>query len=299
MNKKIPSILVFLFTLFLSSNLLALKLNDQAFSILQSTFGYDKTYPLNARTTGQFQKNGYSFETFVFDSFHDGRVPGLLALPKKGAGKGKAPYPIVFLLHGITSKKESWLDSQFTHGWQVTEGLLKKGYAVLALDAQYHGDRIANNDYMNAGEMVFKHKWFTRYSNLITQTIVDYRRAIDYIENRKDIDASRVGILGYSMGGHMGLILAATDDRFNSLVACVVPETPGLPAQASSFVSRVGHLPLLMLMAKDDEFYTEEQAQNLFDTIPNGNKMLKFYDSGHSLPKRYTKDAVKWISEKL
>ncbi len=280
----------------LSSNQpLAAGLNQQAYSILESTFAYEKDYPLHARITGSFQMKDQTFEQFAFDSYHGGSVPGFLALPEKG----DAPYPVVLLLHGITGKKENWLQDQFTNGSKVVHGLLAQGYAVLALDAQYHGARLVNNDYIEPGNMVFKRKWLIRYSHLVTQTVVDYRRAIDYLESRQDIDPQRMGVLGYSMGGHMAFVLGANEPRVKAVVACVVPDTKGIVNNAGSFAPHLGHLPLLMLMASKDQFYTKDQAQGLFDAIPGNNKAIKFYNSGHSLPSAYTRNAVTWIKDAL
>ncbi|MCH7743615.1 MAG: dienelactone hydrolase family protein [Proteobacteria bacterium] len=136
-------------------------------------------------------------------------------------------------------------------------------------------------------------------STLVTQTVVDYRRAIDFLETRPEIDSHRVAALGYSMGGHMVFILGAIEPRIKVAVASVVPETKGMQIEASTFASRLGHLPLLMLMADKDEFYTKEEAQGLYAAIPGKNKSITFYNSGHSLPGRYVEDAVKWIGDKL
>jgi hypothetical protein len=62
----------------------------------------------------------------------------------------------------------------------------------MALDAQYHGDRAVYNDFVDPGEMVFRLGWTMRYANVLAQTVVDYRRAIDYLETRDDIGASRI-----------------------------------------------------------------------------------------------------------
>jgi hypothetical protein len=40
--------------------------------------------------------------------------------------------------------------------------------------------------------MVFRLGWTMRYANVLAQTVVDYRRAIDYLETRDDIGASRI-----------------------------------------------------------------------------------------------------------
>jgi dienelactone hydrolase len=181
----------------------------------------------------------------------------------------------------------------------VTNGLLAKGFAVMALDAQYHGERAIYNDYVDVGEMVFKRGWGVRYSNMLTQSIVDYRRAMDYLATRDDIDANRIGILGYSMGGHMTFILGANEPRIKAIVACVVPKTEGLPLAATNFSRRMGGTPLLMLMARKDTYYSVEDAQLLFSGVPGNDKTLRLFDSGHSLPARYAEEAATWLAGKL
>ena len=274
----------------------SLDLGEEAYNILISSYNYDASYPLNARTVGTFKNNGIEVERIVFDSFHDGSVPGLLSTPTTG----KKPYPVVLLLHGLTSSKSAWLvNGSSHHGSPLTMGLLKKGYAVLALDAQYHGDRAIYNDFVDPGEMVFQRGWMGRYSNLVTQTIVDYRRAIDYLATRGDIDKDRVGVIGYSMGGQMTFILGASEPRIKTMVGCVVPEMPGMLIAASTFTRSLGDKPLLMMMARKDQYYTVDVAQQLFDSVPGSNKEIRFFDSGHSLPEEYTQQVVDWVDKKL
>ncbi len=273
----------------------AQELGDEAYAVVQSAFMYDAGYPLHARISGIRKSHDVAFEKIVFNSFHDGLVPGLLSVPTTG----KAPYPVVLLMHGLTADKSHWLDNEFTHGGEVTRGLLDKGYAVMALDAQYHGDRAVYNDYIDPGEMIFQRNWGIRYSNLLTQTIVDYRRAIDYLASRDDIDTNRVGIVGYSMGGHMTFILGAVEPRIKAVVACVVPATPGMPIAASTFARSMGNAPLLMMMAEHDQFYSVEQAQQLYDAVPGDDKAIHFFDSGHSLPVEYVAQVLDWIEETL
>ncbi|MEH6629163.1 MAG: dienelactone hydrolase family protein [Motiliproteus sp.] len=116
--------------------------------------------------------------------------------------------------------------------------------------------------------MVFQRNWEVRYSNMVTQTIVDYRRAIDYLATRGDIDTDRVGLIGYSMGGHMTFILGASEPRIKTIVGCVVPEMAGVLSAASTFTRSLGDKPLLMMMAQKDKWYTVEAARQLFKSIP-------------------------------
>lgn len=271
-------------------------LGAEAYGVLKATYAYDKGYPINVRKVGERKDDGTTYDEIVFDSFHNGAVPALLATPASGEG----PFPVVLLLHGLTGDKSNWLDNDgFTHGGIIAAGLLEKGYAVMALDAQYHGDRAVYNDYIDPGEMVFRRGWGVRYAGLLEQSIVDYRRAIDYLETRDDIDASRLGILGYSMGGHMSFMLGALEPRVKVVVACVVPATPGFPAGAFQFARDLGDKPLIMMMAKQDQFYTVEQAEWLYSLVPGDNKALNLFDSGHSLPVEYTTQSIDWLVEHL
>lgn len=288
------ALLAILISAIATSNL-AEDMHPQTYGLLKSIYAYDQTYPLNARVVGTVAHNNVVFEKIVFDSFHNGKVPGLLALPSQGQG----PFPTVLLLHGVTGNKKWWLDDDFTHGGEVSAALLEQGYAVLALDAQYHGERAVYNDYLDAGEMVFQKGWGVRYANMLTQSVVDYRRAIDYLSTRNEIDSSRIGLLGYSMGGHMAFILGAVEERIKATVACVVPHMAQMPMAPAAFARDMGADPLLMMMARKDRFYTTEQAQALFDAVPGDNKSIRFFDSGHSLPREYATQATKWLTDKL
>ena len=290
--KKVTTIIL---ALSLSHAASTQELGAEAYEVLMSTFSYDTGYPLNARVVGDAELDELTFERIAFDSFHGGAVPGLLAIPTSG----EQLHPLVLLLHGLTSDKSAWLKSEFMHGGELTKGLLAAGYAVMMLDAQYHGDRAVYNDYIDPGEMIFRHRWGARYSNMLTQSIVDYRRAIDYLGTRDEIDLNRIGIIGYSMGGHMTFLLAASEPRVKTIVSCVVPETPGMLTAASTFVRSLENKPLLMMMAQKDQFYTVEFAQQLFDSVPGDSKSLRFFDSGHSLPIEYTAQVVEWVDENL
>ena len=52
----------------------------------------------------------------------------------------------------------------------------------------------------------------------IRRTIQRHRRVIDWIETRADLDSSRIGVFGASLGGFNALFLAAFDDRVSAAV---------------------------------------------------------------------------------
>ena len=87
-------------------------------------------------------------------------------------------------------------------GGLVTHELLSAGFAVLALDIQYHGDRIDNNDY-ESPEVILGQELWNKLTMMLIESAIDYRRTIDYLETRPEIDTSRIGLIGYSLGGIM------------------------------------------------------------------------------------------------
>jgi fermentation-respiration switch protein FrsA (DUF1100 family) len=87
---------------------------------------------------------------------------------------------------------------------------IKAGYAVFSIDAQYHGDRKPKVPVDLFGLSVYS----TR--DMLIQTVVDLRRGIDYLETRKDVDPTRIGYAGFSMGGILGTLVCAVDERIKA-----------------------------------------------------------------------------------
>jgi predicted esterase len=198
-------------------------------------------------------------------------------------------------MHGLSGSKEGWLEDGWSHGEILIQRLLALGYGVFALDAKYHGERSSLNDYDNPW-MIFERAQFAMLRSLMVESTVDYRRGLDWLETREDIDAERIGAIGLSMGGMMLYHLAALDDRVDVAVAGVAPPALGpFPFVPIRVAPHVGETPFALLMGAEDGFYTAELAEHVLALLPGAENMLKFYDSGHWLPVEYIDDAVEWI----
>lgn len=294
----------FLITAFLSSPLLKAQghtekalepLGKEAFQVMHHFFTYDKSMPLEARIAGRIEEPAYIREKFVISGPSDARIPGYLAIPKNGS----LPFPCIILLHGIGSSKESWFKpDNFSSGGNLTQQLLEAKYAVLALDAEYHGERLANNDFESPEVFTFEKGWFSRTRDMVVQSVIENMRAIDYLATRSDIDTARIGAIGFSMGGMMTFNLAALDNRVKVVVASVTPilKEPFSPLAVQNFAPYINGKPFLMLMGKKDvRNYSIVEAQQLHDLIDSPSKKLHFFDSGHQLPVDWTKQATTWM----
>lgn len=167
-------------------------------------YNYDKTQPFDAvmDTVGMAAINHVINVTFT--SIHNERIPAKLWMPKWAAEDAKAP--LIFWLHGYGGNKH--IDDN------VFWGLSSLGCAFMTLDAQYHGDRRDPDKAMYSLDLVQD-----RYA--LAQTVIDYRRAIDFISQFPNIDTTRIGILGGSMGGIVGAMLDGVDQRIKVSVIIV------------------------------------------------------------------------------
>ncbi|MBT5535203.1 alpha/beta fold hydrolase [Candidatus Poribacteria bacterium] len=267
---------------------------DGEFALAADFMSYDASIPLDAAIVGETEFDTQTRYKVAFRGSRDEIIPGFLSIPKEG----DAPFPCVLLMHGLGDRKQGWWDSAFTSGPEMTGKLIALGYAVFALDAKYHGERSALNRYEEPWAM-FGRNEFSRLRALMTESTDDYRRGLDWLETRDDIDADRIGAIGYSMGGMMLYYLAALDSRVDVAVACVAPPMGSPSSSPARVAPHVGDTPFAMLMGAEDQFYTEAQAQHVLGLIPGPDKMLKFYESGYSLPVEYVDDATAWIDTHL
>lgn len=270
-------------------------IGPEAFAYLRQFYDYDQVVPLNASVIERIDEIAFVRERIIFDGM-SGPVPGILAIPKSGA----EPYPAVLLLHGLNSSKESWWDQNSTM-WKLTVNLLESGYAVFTMDTQYHGERSKNSPFQKPDDLL-NNGWFIHFRDMMAESVIDFRRGLDYLATRKEIDTSRIGTVGYSMGGIMTFILSAVDKRIDVSVSCVSPiiSIPYFPMAVQNYAPYINEKPFLMLMAKTDDInYTKETANQLYNLLGTHKKQIHFFESGHMLPSEWTIQASQWIEKNL
>ena len=73
------------------------------------------------------------------------------------------------------------------------------------------------------------------------------RDAVSYVAERPSIDAKRIGVLGFSLGGYLAMALAAQEPRIRAVIAL----SGGLPPGWENEVS-TGMAPVLLLHGTND-----------------------------------------------
>jgi len=274
---------------------------------LQAVYTYDPALPLDAEVGEAEAGEGMLRHAVRFDSTNDERVPAVLFTPQES----EEPVGAVLLLHGLGgSKDDVWLRA-------LAGTLAQNGIAAMAIDAQYHGERRRQGAELLGADLA-------RTREAMVQTVVDNRRALDFLATRTDINPDRIGLLGASMGAILGTIVAAVDQRVCS--ACLVvgggrwellarqshhPAAAALAgalatpeAQAAigtvdpvNFIAHLAPRPVLMLNGRQDDIVPPECAQALFEAAQEPKEIV-WYDGGH-LPDPATAMTVLggWVRE--
>ncbi len=250
--------------------------DEATYNVFVEFYQYDRNLPLDAEIIEATEEEDYSLQKITFRSVHDQIVPAILALPKEG----EKPYPCVFILHSLSGGKyqmKVWM-----------KVMASAGYASMALDAQYHGERTHVGGYVHPKLMMAKGQLY-RMRDAMMQTAIDYRRAIDYLESRKDIDSGRIAVLGESMGGLISVPLSAVDSRIK---ACVLVLSGAIkyeneymaralaPVNPINFVSHISPRLFLIQSGKIDKRITPEQAKAVYEAAGDP-KHIDWYDIGH------------------
>ena len=278
------------------STFVAEALSSEAFEVMRLFFTYDKEIPLEAAIIKTTDQEGYKLEKIEFNSVHENRVPGILAIPKTG----KAPFPCVLLLHGAGKTKDAWWVESDNH-FGLAQKLLASGYAVMMLDAKYFGERKSENEYYSPSVFIFEKHWRYLERDLMVQTTIDYRRSIDYLETRSEIDATKIGAIGSSMGAMMTFFLTGVEPRVKVAVAKATPNIQRKYSanSAYNFAAAIKTQPFLMLMGKDDPWSGVKGSKQMFDLVSSSTKELIFYESGHQLPEEWKEQATNWVKKYL
>ncbi len=287
--------------------------SNEVFQAFSTFFQYDKSEPLEFRIVGEDPfPNGIRYK-FTYRGADKKTVTGYMAFPTNGT----PPYPCMILVHGITGNKnwwDRWMDDP--EGSLVAERILAIGYAVVAIDCANHGERLAENDFISPQAMLVESGWMNRLRGMYLRSVVDLRRLLDHLETDDRIDPARFGVLGYSMGGGISLVLSGLDSRVKVVVAGAVPiwsETtfncfPALPyaerdllapVAPFNFAPHVKAESLLLAMGKQDTLFTKAEAEYLLDLISSPDKEIRWYDYDHYMKEAFVEDALQWLKDNL
>lgn len=227
------------------------------------------------------------------------RLVGILRLPS-----GPGPHPVVVLIPGLDSTKEEFRP--------VERSFLERGLATFAVDGPGQGEC--------EEALAIRADWE-----------VPGRAIVDHLVSLPEIDPSRVGVWGVSLGGYYAARVAAGDARVRATIALSGPYDFGaawenLPAltraafavrahatDADDARRRAGALslagvadqitcPLLVVFGMKDRLFAWEGAQRLCEEAAGPSELLLLEHANHGCANgiyRHRPYAADWMAAKL
>jgi dienelactone hydrolase len=216
------------------------------------------------------------------------KIPAVLTLPS-----ASVPVAGALLLHGFSSRKEQMADS-------VGRALERRGVASLAIDLPLHGAREQGIEGLTLrSPLALVQKW--------QLAVREGHQALRFLAEHEAIDPRRIGIVGYSLGAYLGVMVAA-ENRVVRAVALAaggdLPERTPFAALVRTIadplraVRALGGRPLLMVNGRFDRTILPSQATALFDAAGEPKEM-RWYQGGHWPPQSAIDGAALWLATRL
>ena len=188
----------------------------------------------------------YHIEEVTFVNEKEGNtLVGTLTIPK-----GEGPFPAMVLVSGSGQQDRDEELMNHRPFWIIADYCALHGIAVLRYDDRGIGG--STGEVENATTMDFSY---------------DAEAAFNYLHNRKEINASKVGILGHSEGGVINFMVAARRPEVAFLVSLAGPSVNGievLKEQQAAILRASG-------MSEEAVQFSSNANAQLFDIIEASN----------------------------
>jgi uncharacterized protein len=165
----------------------------------------------------------YAEEEVTFGGGTAGNVlAGTLTLPK-----GEAPFPAVLLIAGSGPQDRDEALANHRPFLLIADALTRKGIAVLRYDKRGVGKSTGNPDTATTMDLA-----------------ADAQAALAFLKSRKEIDGSRIGLIGHSEGAIIAPYMAGHSKDVKWLVLLAAPATTGEQTllNQSELIGRAGGL---------------------------------------------------------
>ena len=259
---------------------------DDVYRVYVHQFDYDKT-PLDvvqegSQDTPEWRRVKVSIPT----AYGKDRLPLYVFVP----ASAKPPYQAVVFYPGSNANN---LSSSQTLPLQWVDFIIRSGRVLIYPVYQGTYERRITGP---RGPGVLK--------DLVIQRGKDLRRAVDYLESRGDIDTSKIGFYGVSLGAQLGPEWLAIEPRLKTGVLMAGGfETWELPPEIEP-MNYTPHVtqPVLMVNGREDFDLPYASAQvPMFDMLGSKEKKHVMFEGGHipAKPQEPIKAMLDWFDKYL
>jgi dienelactone hydrolase len=274
-------------------------------------FEYDSSTPLDIQCMEAQEKEGVRVESLTYRGPGGGRITAFLVVPG-----GRGPFPAILWGHWAMPGSSVRNRGEFLEEAKV---LARAGALSLLPDAPFTRSEYGNTPVDDPFSAVAL--------EMQRATVVEFRRAIDLLLAREDVDAGRTAYVGHSYNATTGAILARVEKRIHSfvLMAGVLAyqvgawaDEPELAAwrqklgeekvrrllaetqwaDPGTYLPYSGPAAVFIQAARIDGIAGEKYANDYFE-VAGEPKKLGIYDAPHALNAAARLDRVRWLAERL
>jgi len=294
---------------------------------LESLGGFPERTPLNHKVTGVIPGDGFRVEKILFESQPRHYVTGLCFIPN--STKFQAPYPGVVVVCGHSANGKAYAGYQSATALLALNGMV--GFIIDPICQGERYDQLKDDGSILIPSTTDGHSLLGCSSillghNTARNEIWDAMRAIDYLQQRDDVDPEKIGCMGNSGGGTQSSYLVALDDRIRAAApSCYLTSFERLlqergPQDAeqnifgqlnwgmdhADYVMLRAPVPVLMCTATHDAFPIDgswtsfRDAKRLFTRLGYPERVdLVEVDGPHGWHQPLREAAVRWMSRWL
>jgi hypothetical protein len=163
--------------------------------------------PFNAKELSSADKQTYRVRELEISSTSGRRIRIIVTVP---ASKSK-PVPAVVCIGGHGSTLYSPYDTTTIAGkdQRMNRDGIYKGFGTV----------LSEMGYVTISTTVSQHEVYEKGRLLMGERLWDLMRCVDYLQSMPDVDDSRIGCAGLSLGGEMAMWLGAMDERITAVVS--------------------------------------------------------------------------------
>ena len=246
--------------------------SDADFAKWAATYNYDKA-ALDPQVVDVKETADWTRERITFNGADGQRAIAYLYLPKNYP----RPLQVIHLApagdvaNGLRSLPDSMEDrmAPFIKSGRAAFGVVINGYMERLRPPGYVPPDLESVEFRE------------RSVNWIT----DVRRGLDYLETRKEIDPTKITFFGPSAGSRIGLILAAVETRYRSVILMGAGVTKGdfrtiAEANPVYFAPHIRGPKLMISGLYDEDTPFKTRAEPLFKLLREPKRSI-VYEGGH------------------
>lgn len=282
------------------------------FEKLVREFDYDRNAPLEVRAASPRSRDGVTITDISYASPRGGRVPAYLVVPP-----GRGPFAAILFGHWMMPGSPFKNRQEFL---QEAIVLARAGAVSLLIDAPLvRPGFVEDKDELRSQ---------IQSAEASRQQVIDFRRGLDLLTSRRDVDPARTAYVGHSFDAHVGGVLSAVEKRIGSFVLMAggfsdeeyvfdpnnaemekLRQRMGEKTLRDFFLKYafddpahfIGHsapASVFLQFGSEDKPIPEKVAQHYFDLFAEPKKVT-FYKAGHALNAEARTDRVQWLVQRL